>query len=181
MALDLTINEDKIEESFDRIANDLLKNYALFVNNVEYRFTEIEFYYFNEIKHPDKYTHEHNRDEGEWRFHNQGIDLTFQSSDKIDGGILIRGILKENKYVNGPRKVLGEIFQSFGNALDSTLFVLKPTLTRDIDIHKTFRHLPNKNNDENYHKKPYRYLTDIEELDIPSSQKALIKQELIKV
>lgn len=179
--MNLEINNEKVENSFDRIANDLLKNYALFVNNTEFRFTEIEFYYYSEIYHPDNYTHEHNRNAGEWRFHNQGLDLTFQSDEKSDGGILIRGILSESKYVNGPRKVLGEIFQSFGKAFDSTIIILRPTTRRDVYIYKTFRHLPNINTDENYHKMHYRYLTDFENLDIPTALKTLIKQDLIKL
>ncbi len=179
--MNLEINNEKIENSFDRIANDLLKNYALLVNNTEFRFTEIEFYYYSEKYHRDEYTHEHDRNVGEWRFHNQGLDLTFQSDEKTDGGILIRGISFENNYTNGPRKVLGEIFKSFGNVFGITTLILKPTTQRDVDVYKTFRHLPNKSIFENFHKKHYRYLTDIENLDIPVSQKALIKQDMIKL
>ncbi len=178
--MNLEINNEKIENSFDRIANELINNYALLVNNTEFRFTEIEFYYYSE-NHADNYTHEHNRNVGEWRFHNQGLDLTFQSDEKTDGGILIRGILSKSKYVNGPRKVLGEIFQSFGRAFDKTTIVLIPSTKRNVDIYKTFRHLPNINIDEKFHKKHYRYLSDIENLDIPASQKVLIKQDLIKL
>lgn len=179
--MNLEINNEKIENSFDRIANDLLKNYTLLVNNTEFRFTEIEFYYYSEKFHPDEYTHAHDRSAGEWRFHNQGLDLTFQSDEKTDGGILIRGILSDSNYVNGPRKVLAEIFKSFGRAFGSTTFILKPTPKRDVDIYKTFRHLPNKNINEKFRKKRYRYISDIEKLDIPASQKTLIKQDMIKL
>jgi hypothetical protein len=178
--MNLEINNLKIENSFDRIAEDLLKNYALLVNNTEFRFTEIEFYYYSE-NHPDEYTHRHRRNAGEWRFHNQGLDLTFKGDEKSDGGILIRGLLSGSNYVNGSRKVLGEIFESFGNAFDSTTFILKQTTLRGIDIYKVFRHLPNKNIDEKFHKKRYRYITDIENLEIPASEKALMKHDMIKI
>jgi hypothetical protein len=179
--MNLEINNNEIEKSFDRIAKDLLTNYALFVNDNEFRFTEIEFYYYCEKIHEDKYTHEHNRNAGEWRFHNQGFDLTFKSDEKSDGGILIRGITLLGKNVNGPRKILEKIFESFGKAFDNNCFVLKQASSREIDIYKTFRHLPNKNVYENFHAKPYRYLTDLENLDIPNSLKLLIKQDLKKI
>lgn len=179
--MNLEINNNEIENSFDKIAKDLMTNYALFVNDTELRFTEIEFYYFCEEIHEDNYTHEHSRNAGEWRFHNQGFDLTFKSDEKSDGGILIRGISLSGKNVNGPRKVLEKIFESFGKAFDNNCIVLKKASVREIDIYKTFRHLPNKDVNENFHKKPYRYLTDLENLDIPNSLKLLIRQNLIKI
>lgn len=179
--MNLEINNENIENSFDRIAQDLLKNYALLVNNTEFRFTKIEFYYYSEKYHPDEYTHEHDRKGGEWRFHNQGLDLTFQSDKETDGGILIRGISGDNKYVNGPRRILTEIFKAFGSACNSTTLILKATPQRDIDIYKTFRHLPNKNIVEEYHKKPYRYFTDIDKWSIPKSEKDLIQQNMRKL
>src|SRR5688572_17782985 len=100
--INFEINNCEIEKSFDRIALELLRRKALIVNNKVFRFTEIEFYYFNEDYHKDQYTHPHKRESGEWRFHNQGIDITFESSEKCDGGILIRGILIDSEYVNGP-------------------------------------------------------------------------------
>lgn len=37
--MNLEINNNEIEKSFDRIAKDLLTNYALFVNDNELRFS----------------------------------------------------------------------------------------------------------------------------------------------
>jgi len=107
--------------------------------------------------------------------------LTLQSDKKTDGGILIRGIISDSKCVNGPRKVLTEIFNSFGKVFENTIIVLKPTSKRDIDIYKTFRHLPNININHIFHKKHYRYLTDIDSLDIPATYLNLIKQDWIKL
>ena len=110
------INEDQIEASFRNIANTLLLEKGLQVNNALFRFTEIEFYY-NCPEHKDEFTHAHEMETGRWRFHNQGFDITLKGETGY-GGILIRGVnnsLKalgdEQKYVNGPRRVLFEIFK----------------------------------------------------------------------
>lgn len=60
MEIDFTINEDKIEDDFHRIANDLLNNWVLKVEDAFYRITEIEFY-FKSIKHDDSYIHGNDR------------------------------------------------------------------------------------------------------------------------
>lgn len=172
--MNLNIDKENIEGSFDRIATDLLLQKALFVNGKEIRFTEIEFYYFDPV-HQDKYTHEHLRKVGEWRFHNQGLDITFQGDETTDGGILIRGILVDNKYINGPRKVVGKIFELFGKVSENSTIVLLDSSVRKTEIIKTFRHLPNKDNDPDFQNKPYRYLTDLDLCMIPKSIKAQIK------
>jgi len=179
--MNFEINIHDIENSFDRIAKDLLTNYALMVNETEIRFTEIEFYFFHEDFHKDEYTHEHGRNSGEWRFHNQGLDITFQSDSKSDGGILIRGILLNGKYINGPRKVVREIFEAFGKIEDSNCIKIKKTNLRETDILKTFRHLPNKNVVKDFHHKPYRYLTDLDILSISGSLKSEIKKNVSKL
>ena len=51
--MNFEIVNNEIEKSFDRIALELLKRKALVVNNKVFRFTEIEFYYFNEDYHQD--------------------------------------------------------------------------------------------------------------------------------
>ncbi len=110
--VDLTIDIAQVEQSFDRIANDLIRYHALVVNGKVFRFTEIEFYYYHKPGHEDEYTHPHQRAAGEWRFHSQGFDLTLEGDEKTkDGGILIRGLYAETSendevsaaYVNGPR------------------------------------------------------------------------------
>lgn len=169
------VDSKQVDKCFDRIASQLLKRKALFINNSEFRFTEIEFYYFHEDDHQDKYTHKHDRRSGEWRFHKQGIDITFNSDNKCDGGILIRGILTGSEYVNGPIKTLSKIFEAFGKAQEPSSMVLKDGETRDVLIIKTFRHLPNKIIYENFYDKHYRYLTDLKELKIPDPIKKQIE------
>lgn len=179
--MNLEINNEKIEESFDRIAEEILTSKAIYVNDIEFRFTEIEFYYFHEKYHPDNYTHEHLRKPGEWRFHNQGLDITFRGDEKSDGGILIRGVLVDGEYINGPRKIVAKIFESFDEITKNNSFTLKNIPKQTVEILKTFRHLPSKNIEKDYHRKPYRYLIDIDNLSISSSIKEAIKRESRKI
>lgn len=174
--MNLNIDNENIEKSFDRIATEILNKKILFVNEIEFRLTEIEFYYYHEDSHKDNYTHEHKRDYGEWRFHNQGLDITFQSDNKSDGGILIRGIQVNTKYVNGPRKIIREIFENFSKTTNENTILLSDSAERNARILKTFRHLPNKHQVPEFHNKHYRYLTNLESLDIPNSIKEMIKK-----
>lgn len=110
------IDEKEIENSFAKTADILLLKKALVINNINYRFTEIEFYYYGD-QHFDGYTHRHDMEAGKWRFHNQGFDITLRGKTGY-GGILIRGIRQvhhtENPiYINGPRRVLFEISRHF--------------------------------------------------------------------
>ncbi|MDU1903853.1 MAG: hypothetical protein E6772_03640 [Dysgonomonas sp.] len=180
--IDLNIDNELIEPSFDRIAKELLTEKALFVNDKIIRFTEIEFYYFHADLHADIYTHAHERNAGEWRFHNQGIDITLQHTEGLsDGGILIRGILIDGKYINGPRKVLTSIFKEFGKVTASTSVVLRNAEKRKYPIIKTFRHLPNKIVNKDYHGKFYRYLIELDSLIIPPKVKEEIRKNSIEL
>jgi hypothetical protein len=121
MEIDFTINNGKIDDDFQRIANDLLNNWVLKVENALYRITEIEFYYKDEAgNHDDSYIHGHElqKQKGKWYFHGSGIDITFGNS-KAYGGILIRAIYKvnkgEEKYCYGPLNCIVEIFSNLSN------------------------------------------------------------------
>lgn len=110
-------NDQKVKDSFDNIAIELFNNYDLIINGKHYSFIELEFYYYSE-NHPDGYTHPHENEQGKWRAHNFGLDITLESKKDKDkyGGILIRSIKKidgETEYINGPRKVVFEIFKNF--------------------------------------------------------------------
>lgn len=172
----LNIDPHNIERSFDLIACELINKKLLAVNEMEFRFTEIEFYYYHEEYHQDKYTHDHKLEAGKWRFHNQGLDITFQGTNISDGGILIRGINSKDKFVNGPRKILQEIFKAFGEITQPTTIQLKDASPLNIEVYKTFRHLPNKESFPEFHNKHYRYLVDPANLEISNA----IKQSIIK-
>ena len=119
LKLDFT-SQATIDGCFTRIANDLFNTYKLILNGSEYLFTEIEFYLFVEDVHADKSTHKHKIPVGHWRAHSQGLDISLGFDDKTyDGGILVRGIKKEKEYINGPRRVVAQIFQEFGSVFES--------------------------------------------------------------
>ena len=65
------IDPADISASFTQIANNLFKNYIIQVNDTFYRLLEIEFYYKDEQKHNNTYTHGHNyqKRSGYWYFH----------------------------------------------------------------------------------------------------------------
>ena len=180
--MDLTIKRNNIFNSFDRIAKELINYFVLVVNDSEFRFTEIEFYYFIKGIHEDNITHEHKRKQGMWRAHNQGFDLTLSSTEGSYGGILIRGLKQEsnNKYTNGPRRCIFQIFEKFNNINESKNIIKlkykpKEKLTT---IYKTFRQLSDSQQQECCADNYYRYYTEIDEWQkyhISNIQKEAIK------
>jgi hypothetical protein len=179
MNLDLSIkteSQEQIEWSFERIAIDLLTNFSLIINDNSYCFTEIEFYYFLKGKHEDNSTHPHNYPEGNWRFHSQGLDITFRGTIDSDGGILIRGIKKlllkdqdkiETKAINGPRRVLSEIFDSLGHIdVKEIAFGIEKKCKDHCEIYKTTRHGLTSSVSEEFKNKEYRYFRDLDHWDI---------------
>lgn len=162
--LNLSIDSNLITDDFEKIAFELLNKWVLRVDSSIFRITEIEFY-LNGSNHIDGYTHGHERQKkiGQWYFHASGIDLTFGSEDFF-GGILIRGIynLGTKKYVNGPIKVLTELFGSLDSIyLKKFEFGLMPDADSLIEIEKPIK-APrvglNPLKDSNAFKKYYRFL-----------------------
>ena len=174
------IDDTQIDQSFDAIAKELINEHVLIVNDQEFHFTEIEFYYFN-IGHEDIYTHRHLRRAGEWRIHNQGLDITLEGNNEKDGGILIRGLEQYGKYINGPIKALGVLFESMGSVVNTSSIVLSKRNPVNNQIIKTFRHIPNKIQNKDFHFKKYRYLTDLEHLAISNPIKNQIINDCIEI
>lgn len=164
---DLNIISDSIlsiQASFDRIAEDLITNWNLKVNDTHFTFTELEFYFFKYNIHEDNATHEHDYGEGKWRFHLQGLDITFPTTDNSDGGILLRGIKSEKEFINGPKRVLTTIFRKMNPVSEiHNQFGLVPAQEKqDIIIYKTLRHGLSKSQDNEFKDSFYRYYTDID-------------------
>jgi hypothetical protein len=117
------INKENPFDDFKKIASSLMNDNVLLVGENYYRFTSLEFYYFEKDSHADIYSHRHDKQitSGQWYFHGSGLDITFGSKD-VYGGILIRGIknLKEKTYIkgktfiNGPILCVQELFNNFG-------------------------------------------------------------------
>lgn len=160
--------KSRIKGKFDQAADYLLRNCKISLNHRIYAVTEIEFYYFSEI-HPDPYVHKHPNQlkTGIWYFHDVGQDLTF-GSDGGYGGILIRGIssLDISRYIDGPVKTFDEIFNrelrlddvhSWGMELEGMDFLDKEQ--RIYDFPRVGMYPKDREHDEEYLLKPYRYLS----------------------
>jgi hypothetical protein len=132
MNLEIT-NKENPTTDFRRIAEHLMNECVLSVGSNNYRFTSLEFYYFDEELHPDVYSHKHpnQKTSGQWYFHGSGLDITF-GSDKVFGGILIRGIrnLEKMEFINGPIKCVQELFSNLGsvNSVEKISFCIQELL-----------------------------------------------------
>ena len=169
--MEFHIDEESIQGEYNRLAEALLLQKELVVNNARFNFTEIEFYYYCEI-HQDAFTHEHNELAGNWRFHNQGFDITLRG-DSGFGGILIRGVEYGNEFINGPRRVLFKIMNYLNQVHDlDNQFGLVNKPKEDSTIFKTFRHglkTPNLNlpcdSPDYYRTASYRFIIKPQSFD----------------
>lgn len=109
--MNLEIDNENIEKSFNRIATDLMNNWIISAGNKSYRICELEFYYESD-SHKDPYIHRHDLQKkmGKWYFHGSGLDLTF-GSDNFARSILIRAIydLDNSNYIYGPLNTVTEL------------------------------------------------------------------------
>lgn len=130
-----------IDTSIRTIAERILRDAKLQINNSFYRLIDIEFYYYAEGVHEDVYAHQHvaQLDTGQWYFHGSGIDITF-GNGKNFGGILIRAIAKISpdalkseyfieKEIHGPLNVKTEVCRNLNGVFDDV-----PNIFRLIDI-----------------------------------------------
>ncbi len=143
------INDRKIESEFDRLATLILLEKILVVNDAQFNFTEIEFYYYSP-EHQDAFTHVHDVSAGKWRFHNQGFDITIKG-DLGFGGILIRGVeyidTSKSIFINGPRRVMFSIMEHLNNVdILNNRFGIADKEKDTLTIFKTFRQGLNKPN-----------------------------------
>jgi hypothetical protein len=107
-----------LQKIFYEISQELMNNYEYKINNIKFELTEIEFYYFNEFKHCDIFTHTHilQKDTKNILYVHEswgnygGIDITFGNGEYY-GGILIRGIKINDIFIAGPSKVRTELIQ----------------------------------------------------------------------
>lgn len=156
-----------IQKSFDRIATDLLDNYSLIINDEVFYLTEIEFYYFKEQLHEDKTTHEHQCEVGKWRSHSQGLDISLGFGKDFDGGILLRGLNNKGKFINGPRRVLNQIFSNFYTVdnCENKFGLKKEDYPKGKTIFRTARHGLSEKSGSAFLESQYRYYCDIDKWD----------------
>jgi len=165
------INDEKIEKEFARLAELILLEKQLIVNEAKFDFTEIEFYFYSKT-HQDSFTHKHKMEAGKWRFHNQGFDITLKSKNGF-GGILIRGVGLAGKFTNGPRRVLFEVMQYLNGVTDvENKIGIIDKKKENLTIFKTFRHGLNEpstnlpcNNPDYFKKAKYRFIIKPQSFD----------------
>jgi hypothetical protein len=113
---DLQINKtskEKIIESLELIAKELILNRLIIVNKTKFSLIDIEIYYWHNF-HKDDYAKgiKHTRPFGEFELHRYGIDISLGNNKNNDfGGILIRGLYDIDKEeVLSKSKVVKTIF-----------------------------------------------------------------------
>lgn len=139
--------EEDCDRIFKEIAEILLNDYAIEIQDRIYRMTDIEFYFYDANiddartnQENKKVTYERTTPAGCWFFPDSGIDISFKS-DKTKGyggGILIRGIEKvhpvEQITVHGPLNCYWELFDEAVSAFEN----LSPNphlIPFDFDLH----------------------------------------------
>lgn len=179
--MNFTIDDSNIEQSFNTIARELINETILIVNDKVFEFTEIEFYYFKKGVHEDIYVQKNKRKAGEWRVHSQGLEITLEATEDQYGSILIRGLKYESTYINGPMKALGLLFENMDPVCNPSTLMLKPQSPGEKRIIRTFRHITTKIQDKNYHYKKYRYIADLDLLEISNPIKNQIINDCAEV
>lgn len=116
-----------MQQIFYNSAHEIMNDYKLMLNNIEFELTEIEFYYFDCNKHCDIYVHQNELQketngflyahENSWGNYG-GIDFTFGNGHYF-GGILIRGIKINNTFFAGPAKVRNLIVEKIDDNINS--------------------------------------------------------------
>lgn len=168
--LDLNIDVNALEASFDQIAKQLFQNYILRVGKYRYRLTEVEFYYNNATSTLDNFAHIHSSDflHGTWRLHGAGFDIVLKQNGGYYGGILLRGLqpLDEalqpisGSYIDGPWNSATACIMHKGDVTVPTPFYLE---VLDAPLKIAFKKSPRvglflKNKkDLEYICKPWRY------------------------
>jgi len=155
-----------LQNIFSDIAEKLMNNCELNIKNIFFELTEIEFYYFNESKHCDIFTHTHSLQKEtsallyvheSWGNYG-GIDITF-GNGSFYGGILIRGIKINNTFTAGPSKVRTKLINTLNENINSynelqvffdkyPLKILEKKSTKYNIYHSTRYNLGKKDNDK---------------------------------
>jgi hypothetical protein len=173
-------NQKGYEIEFGRVAKMIFNDYCLSVKNDTYNITEIEFYIYHK-NHKDSFVdlaHKNNKN-GCWYFKNKNnpkwkrnrIDINVIGNENMYGGILIRGIKSQNKYIRGPYNVLRELLDKTGKTIeeidDTDVFNNEYIKLVRCEIQKQIKKPLfgvrvgiNKGKDMEYYCKPYRYISD---------------------
>jgi len=121
-----TTSELMIKESLVTIANDLIINKAIRINDKTFSLIDIEVYYWHN-NHPDDFANgvNHDKAKGELEAHRYGIDISLGNHDGVEfGGILICGLFdNQNKTIIEKPLVQRTLFNSLKISNNTIEFV----------------------------------------------------------
>lgn len=177
--IDLKINDPRNPvDAFNRITYDLFNKTVLKINEFEYSFFDIEFYY-NHPSHQDGYALEHTIQTGQLRAHQFGIDISLGHGENFWGGILIRGLIL-NDIIYKKSSVKGQIMNSF--RMGKNEMELIPKLDTKLDFFRSVRSKLGK--PDNNTKMPemfaakYRYVIKDSKYLVNGKEELLAKSDL---
>lgn len=161
-------NESKetIVQSLERIAEEMILNRMIVVNNRKFSIIDVEVYYWHD-KHPDNYAKgvKHTRQLGEFELHRYGIDISLgQDENEEFGGILLRGLYDMDKQLTIKKsEIVKSIFNSF--KLGNNNFELITEKSPWVEVFKTTRlNLGKKAGEKfDFSNKKYRFLAKSKE------------------
>lgn len=156
---EITTKSAKPESIFADIAKELFSNYCIKQGNIEYRFLEVEFYYYSP-KHQDlkedgtaPFVYRRKCDKaGAFLLHNSGVDICFKNEEyekqQCYGGILIRTLLRIEKtkegdkymVVCGPWDCCSALFSYIDSETFPKIEKLENTNNITLDIKSAKRH-----------------------------------------
>ncbi len=181
----LQVKIPHFKSEFERIAKVLLNGYQIIANAKTYDIIEIEFYFDCPPKHSDPSIYKKfdgkeitkNLSIGNWLFHYSGIDLTI-GDNGTRGGILIRAIKDDSRYIIGPWRTMLELLNHIepieydGQLKLQLVQKAKPS---NFKINASKRIGVNAANGET--PKLYRFIADIKEIEKSNEvSKSLFKQ-----
>lgn len=145
---------ESIKKKCEEIAQKLFDNNGIKSGDKTFRFTEIEFYYYDKAMYlKDKNLNKwqevtyprDNYQGGQLFYHLSGIDICFDSHYKNNegkfGGILIRAIKDGDRIIAGPLNCKDEILNACKNEEMPKLIEVKVSERRSIKLNSTYRSL----------------------------------------
>lgn len=140
----------KPNDTFDPIAEELMKSYCVKCGEKICFLAEIEFYYYRasdkEVLEKlginwEGVTYSRETNAGDFFYHLSGCDICFPSDKNECGGILIRSLVDDaGNLVAGPLNCVNAMLNACGKN-KNVPYLLKTKNKRDVIIHSTYRFL----------------------------------------
>ena len=143
-------NPLKPNETFEPIAQKLMKDYCIKCGGKFFFFAEIEFYYYRASDKEalekagmnwEGVTYTRNTNAGDLFYHLSGCDICFKSVENECGGILIRSLIDESEeIVAGPMNCVNAMLNACGKN-NNVPSLFKKGNPRNVDVRSTYRFL----------------------------------------